>query len=226
MPSSDNKNSTTKIATKDAPLQWIEPEGCLRLSDMRKQIEAALIPVVAAKIWDIWQDELPPKLESQVRRKVSTAVRCATRTLSPYSTSQPVIQWPDRSWKEPPLAPNEPDLPPHQLQAYRLTAAVIAKFVRNELEDIHARFQTLDERMPALNQGIRNAVYEVLLRHPVAAWELSWYSRCIFERVAAAEMDRPRFFDVAGAPSQLGHESKCAAKEWLGSTPPCSLPQR
>ncbi len=56
----------------------------------------------------------------------------------------------------------ESSLPPLQLRAYRWASAMLALEVRNQLEPLHQQ-HTSDDVMPALNRGVRQALYGVLL---------------------------------------------------------------
>lgn len=177
---------------------WVRPSNVPNLADTQKQLLDALTTAVIPAVWTIWRHEIPASKESAVARRVKQGIRDNYRFLR--CKDWMVIRFALRTiptYWEPPVVEREPDLPPHELQRYRLTAAFIALSIRNHLEDFHARY-TSDLHMPQLNRAIRNAVYGVLLAHPGHTWKLSVPAQACIQ-AAIMKVDDVELPPVVGA---------------------------
>lgn len=176
-------------------LHWVPSEAVwYRAEERRKQAFDLLYGPVLQAVKAAWQAELPARAWPQAERCVARGLRSGLELLtmttkhklfrvawSPIGVSALPAYW------EPPRAEREPELPKHQLQAYRWTAAVAALEVRNSLEDLHSAY-TRDAGMVALNRGIRDTIYQVLLSDPGLIWDLSSMPRLV---LLAAHNDLP-----------------------------------
>jgi hypothetical protein len=161
---------------------WVEAPY-LSLADTRRIAVAELCPPLERVVLEAWADELPEKEHPNAARQVKAGVLdgCADLTRDVHAAPlQSTINsmFPPVPYWEPPISPNEPVWPLHQLRAYRWTAALLACSVRDALELLHALY-TSDESMPALNRGIRNTTHACLRCVPALGWRLSRISRCM-----------------------------------------------
>lgn len=164
----------------DVPVKWVDPGKWLTTAQARKQAFAAFEAPVRQAVECAWREEAPAQVWPEVNRQVAKGLRECLELLT-VSHRHPSFEpfWHPLScsyrlpacW-EPPVAQEPAQYPKEQLQAYRWVAALIALHVRNWLEDVHSK-HTSDDSMPALNRGVRDAVYAVLLAEPQLAWKLS-----------------------------------------------------
>ncbi|MBC8740442.1 hypothetical protein F6X40_27790 [Paraburkholderia sp. UCT31] len=81
---------------------------------------------------------------------------------------------------EPPKADKEPAWSPHQLRAYRWTAALLVRSVRDALKSSRESYSPADS-MP-LNRALQNTTYAGLLNAPSIGWSLSELPRAYIEQ--------------------------------------------
>jgi hypothetical protein len=179
---------------------WVEAPY-LSLAQTRRIAVAELCPPLERVVLETWADELREEEHPAVARQVKVGVLdgCADLTrdvhAAPVQSILNSMFSPAPCW-EPPMAPNEPAWPLHQLRAYRWTAALLACSVRDALEFLHALY-TSDDSMPALNRGIRNTTYSCLLRVPALGWRLSNLPRTYIE-LSARDGERAPLPPVVG----------------------------
>lgn len=152
---------------------WLMPSQLPTVAETQKELLDALSAAVIPALWSLWRHEIPDAKESAVARKVKQGIRDSFRFLRGKDSM--VIRFALHTiplYWEPPVVETEPDLPPHELQRYRLTAAFIAFFIQNHLVNLHARHAP-DQPMRHLDRAVLNAVYGVLLTHPGPTWKLS-----------------------------------------------------
>lgn len=167
---------------------WDMPAGWLPVAKARKQAVDQLIGRITPVVEQAWKDEIPQKARGQIARQVSRGVRQAVEalTLSPTSKDAEAL-WGNsiflnfvcKYW-EPPVASKPVSAPEEHLRAYRWAAGYVAMFVRNSLEDLHAKY-TSDDNMPALNKGVRNAAFDVLLGDEWMAYYLGLWPALLLQ---------------------------------------------
>jgi hypothetical protein len=179
----------------DAPLlDWNEPP-VVNLSVVRDAFQNEVLPALEAATMAVWKEEVPVSHHRQITRQLRAGLRQGLTEIrrAPRNDLECfyLLHCVPKYWE-----PAESDtcvahLPPHQVRAYRWTAALLALNVRNALEELHAKF-TSDTRMPALNRGIRNTLYDCLLRNPPVFWRLSEIPRTLVAMAAGgAELSVP-----------------------------------
>ncbi len=168
----DGEETAALVKRMAKAVDWVQPERREAVAQLRVRALGLMVPAVFAAVEAAWRAELPADCWVEVRMAVRRGLQegLANLTCSARSPRFPVAAsyfslfsrlppyW------EPPVAEAalESSLPGMQLRAYRWAAALLALEVRNQLEPLH-HLHTSDDVMPALNRGVRQALYGVLL---------------------------------------------------------------
>ena len=131
---------------------------------------------------EAWAEELPFSKRNKAHQAVGVAIRSSVNLLTTDGCAAANLSWVGSiplafavvgaQWEPAESSTPLPCLPERHLQAYRWTAAILAGYARNGLEDLHAE-HTSDASMPALNRGLRRAALDVLLADEWAAYHLA-----------------------------------------------------
>lgn len=89
----------------------------------------------------------------------------------------------------------------HWLQAYRWSAEIVNLHVRNQLENLHAKY-TSDESMTVLNRSIRNAVYDILLGDVGLKYHLAYWLGALLREKARGTLLRVPYAAGAAYPGR------------------------
>jgi hypothetical protein len=109
-------------------------------------VVAELCPSLESVVMNVWTDEVPASEHPAIVRRVKSGARYGCSELLRKDTEQREVAMGrvpfalPQCW-EPPAAQTEPQWPPHQLRAFRWSAAVIAYAVRNAIEPLQALVQ-------------------------------------------------------------------------------------
>lgn len=167
-------------------LDWAE-QPIVNLSAVRDAFQTEVLPALEEATLAVWKEEVPVSHHRQITRQLRAGLRQGLTEIrrAPRDDKECfyLLHCVPKYWEPPEAKTCVAHLPAHQVQAYRWTAALLALYVRNALEELHAKF-TSDARMPALNRNIRNTLYDCLLRNPPVFWRLSEVPRILVSMVA------------------------------------------
>lgn len=160
----------------------VTPDHWPRIAQVRQQAVSDLLLRMCAVVDEAWADELPFSKRAKAHQALGVAIRSAVKLLTADGGSAANLSWVGSipiafavvgaQWEPAEASTPLPCLPERHLQAYRWTAAILAGYARNGLEDLHAAY-TSDASMPALNRGLRRAALDVLLADEWAAYHLA-----------------------------------------------------
>jgi hypothetical protein len=169
-------------------LEWIEPDNPANLQALRTFFRQTLVARLEPEVMAVWESEVPEAGRTWIRKQVASGVKRGLQALTLSHRSELFVAnlWVEISalpyyWEPPVSSVPEPDVPAHQIMAYRWAAVALAYAVRNELEPIHHGYQTKEANMPQLNKRVRNATYTTILENPNYAWRLLDYPRVLIE---------------------------------------------
>ena len=171
--------STLSDSLKD----WVEPEGYLGIKDIRRLARERIIAAALPVVLDEWRNDIPEGREEDVTIAVVKGTKIAISFLlatkpQPKDVLSEVLLGLESYW-EPPLASvSEEGIPEIQRRAYRWSASIVARFIRDALEPLHqaSAFNTSEAAMPALNRRMRGRIYDEYLLNPHVAWRLSRFT--------------------------------------------------